>query len=367
MSIKIEDLQIDAPFIGQYRTLNAVLCSYRRLERSQFILLEAMDFTTSMDLVKRGLYDDRLRLKSGQVATSTMILGAEMHQEKFERILGQLRQTADYPDPGLNPCDLPYERMVLVQLDGYLHSYRNEIEMKKTRLKLLTPNIIRQELPSDANLRDFLKRVQQHVPKSLRESMEERYKLSELLSAKRKLEPANSQKENPESKRAVQSLKPHTPDFVDTNEVLDLVTAPKAVQDFSKCPQVRLSQLDSTDADVVLVSAQIIGYVPPQLPLLAQNTKNELVIIDDFKVYISSEDGSEQYAVDFENTDAILRFYGFDELEARTQEHIKFHTIQAVNKTYTMALRRVHIANSICSYSAWTFAEPLKQIRRKKK
>ncbi|OBA17572.1 uncharacterized protein OGAPODRAFT_15782, partial [Ogataea polymorpha] len=159
-----------------------------------------------MDLVKRGLYDDRFRLKSGQIATNTMILGAEMHQEKFERILGQLRETADYPDPGLNPCDLPYERMVLVQLDGYIHSYRNEIEMKKTRLKLLTPDMIKQELPSDANLRDFLRRIQQHVPRSLREPMEQRYKLSELLRTKRKVEPENSEKEIQESKRAVRPL-----------------------------------------------------------------------------------------------------------------------------------------------------------------
>ncbi|KAG7929152.1 hypothetical protein KL925_001333 [Ogataea polymorpha] len=366
MSIKIEDLLIDAPFIGQYKTLNAVLCSYRRLERSQFILLEAMDFTTSMDLVKRGLYDDRFRLKSGQIATNTMVLGAEMHQEKFERILGQLRETADYPDPGLNPCDLPYERMVLVQLDGYIHSYRNEIEMKKTRLKLLTPDMIKQELPSDANLRDFLRRIQQHVPRSLREPMEQRYKLSELLRTKRKVEPENSEKEIQESKRAVRPLKPHTPNFVDTNEVLNLVTAPNAVQEYFEYPKVRLSQLDSTDADVVRVSAQIIGYVPLQVPLLAQNTKNRLVIVDDFKVYISSEDGSEQYAVEFEDTDAILRFYGVDELETGTQEHIKFHTMQAVNTMFTMALRRIHIAHSIGSYSAWTFAEPLKQIRKKK-
>ncbi|KAG7717651.1 hypothetical protein KL949_002925 [Ogataea haglerorum] len=324
-----------------------------------------MDFTTSMDLVKRGHYDDRFRLKSGQAATSTMILGAEMHLDKFEKILAQLRQTADYPDPGLNPCDLPYERMVLVQLDGYLHSYRNEIEMKKTRLKLLTPDMIKQELPSDANLRDFLRRVQQYVPRSLREPLEERYRLSELLGAKRKLEPDHSLKESQESKRAVPSFKPHTPNFVDTNEVLDLVTAPEALPEYSECPQVRLWQLDSIDADVVLVSAQIVGYVPPQPPLLAQNTKNQLVIVDDFKVYISSEDGSEQYAVEFEDTDAILRFYGLDELDARTQEHIKFHTMRAVNKVCTMALRRVHIANSICSYSAWTFAEPLKRITRK--
>ncbi|KAH3660007.1 hypothetical protein OGAPHI_007212 [Ogataea philodendri] len=340
------------------------------LMRSNFVQLDMIDFTRSEELFKRGFYQDRFRLKTGYFATEDMIVGVDVHQEKFAALLKQMRSIRPFPEPSLNPCDIPFDEMILLKVDLQVNIYQTKFELKKGRPQLLTNTYIAETLSNDPALKDFLKRVRQNAPPLLLPKLESRYKLSEYLKKSRKHnkleDPEVFQEAHPAKPEPIEPVIPaelpkkklqtkvprkeQASNFVPADAVLETVlgsqqsgrkiahsvsTGLPEPQPEPKAPpavKIDFSQLESVKEERVVVTARIIGYLPDATDLVVQNLRDKLLIRDDFRVYISSPDGHLQYAVDFENTRAILRFFNLRELEPDTASRIDFKIIQAISE-----------------------------------
>lgn len=160
-------------------------CSLANPNQANYAHLYITDFTSSCDIFDDIALQDRFTMGNGQYLGSDRILTIDLRKRDLQTFLDSVSRQlrVELPTPQLNPYDQIYQYKLIVDISGMLSRYRTKLEFKWAKVKLLSYTDIQDVISSDKYMKGLIKRMNSELcgDQSIRNVLEERYRIGELL------------------------------------------------------------------------------------------------------------------------------------------------------------------------------------------
>ena len=157
-----------------------LLLSYvRHRFQYNFVNIYGTDFTVNSCVQTSRFYTHHCELNDGSYLPQNKVIKYELGDSYAQ----QFFNTNNLPPPGLEPNDEVYSKKILVEINGFLKRYKNEVDFCKGSIRTLTKSdvIKKVRVSKDQHLIRFLTNLQNNCPSNWKFDLYEKYGLNELV------------------------------------------------------------------------------------------------------------------------------------------------------------------------------------------